>query len=66
MARLPAKRLGTSGAGPDGKMPSSLAGGNFRTRPSGYATAYRRRYFTATVRSFGHGALMVTVSPVTG
>ena len=64
-ARL-AKRLGASGAGPVGKMPSSLAGGSFRTRLSGYATAYRRRYFTATVRSFGHGALMVTVSPVTG
>ena len=61
-----ATRLGASGAGPEGKMPSSMAGGNFRTRLSGYATAYRRRYFTATVRSFGHGAVMVTVSPVTG
>ena len=61
-----AKRLGASGAGPVGKMPSSLAGGNIRMRLPRYATAYRRRYFTATVRSFGHGAVMVTVSPVTG
>jgi hypothetical protein len=36
------------------------------TVPRGYATAYRRRYFTATVKSFGHGAVMVTVSPVMG
>ena len=61
-----ATQFGASGAGPDGKMPSSLAGGSFRPRLSGYATAYRRRYFTATVRSFGHGAVMVTVSPLTG
>ena len=28
--------------------------------------AYLRRYFTATVRSFGQGAVMVSGSPVTG
>ena len=28
--------------------------------------AYCRRYFTATLKSFGHGAVMVTVSLVTG
>src|ERR1035437_8773650 len=37
-----------------------------RPKMRGYAIAYRRRYFTATVKSFGHGAVMVTVSPVMG
>jgi len=32
----------------------------------GYNTANWRRYFTATFKSFGHGAVMVRVSPVTG
>ena len=31
-----------------------------------YAAAYLRKYFTATVKSFGHGAVMVRASPVTG
>jgi hypothetical protein len=31
-----------------------------------YAAAYLRKYFTATLRSFGHVALMVRASPVTG
>ena len=30
------------------------------------ATEYCRRYFTAAFKSFGHGAVMVAVSPVTG
>jgi hypothetical protein len=58
----------------EGRKPAARAEGDFElggfvirlSRPRATYFANCRRYFNATFKSFGHGAVMVTVSPVTG